>query len=27
VSRVKPGFVNDHGWIAVPRTDVYVRVL
>ena len=27
VSRVKPGFVNDDGWIAIPRTDVYVRVL
>ena len=27
VSRSKPGFVNDAGWIAVPRTDVYVRML
>jgi hypothetical protein len=27
VSRSKPGFVNDEGWIAVPRTDVYVRML
>jgi len=27
VSRVKPGFVNDTGWIAIPRTDVYVRML
>lgn len=27
ISRVKPGFVNDHGWVAVPRTDVYVRML
>jgi hypothetical protein len=27
VSRVKPGFVNDAGWIAIPRTDVYVRML
>jgi hypothetical protein len=27
VSRSKPGFVNDEGWVAVPRTDVYVRML
>jgi hypothetical protein len=27
VSRSKPGFVNDEGWIAIPRTDVYVRML
>jgi hypothetical protein len=27
VARAKPGFVNDEGWIAVPRTDVYVRML
>ncbi len=27
VSRVKPGFVNDQGWVAIPRTDVYVRML
>jgi hypothetical protein len=27
VSRAKPGFVNDEGWIAIPRTDVYVRML
>jgi 4-amino-4-deoxy-L-arabinose transferase-like glycosyltransferase len=27
VSRGKPGFVNDEGWIAIPRTDVYVRML
>jgi hypothetical protein len=27
VSRAKPGFVNDEGWIAIPRTDVFVRML
>jgi hypothetical protein len=27
VARAKPGFVNDEGWIAVPRTDVYIRML
>jgi hypothetical protein len=27
VSRSKPGFVNDEGWTAIPRTDVYVRML
>ncbi len=27
VSRSKPGFVNDEGWTAIPRTDVFVRML
>jgi len=27
VSRSKPGFVNDDGWSAIPRTDIYVRML
>jgi hypothetical protein len=27
VSRSHPGFVNDSGWIAIPRTDIYVRKL
>jgi hypothetical protein len=27
VSRSRPGFVNDEGWIAIPRTDVFVRML
>jgi 4-amino-4-deoxy-L-arabinose transferase-like glycosyltransferase len=27
VSRSKPGFVNDEGWTAIPRTDVFVRIL
>ena len=27
VSRSKPGFVNDDGWRAIPRTDIYVRML
>jgi hypothetical protein len=27
VSRARPGFVNDEGWIAIPRTDVFVRML
>ena len=27
VSRSQPGFVNDHGWIGIPRTDIYVRKL
>jgi hypothetical protein len=27
LSRDKPGFVNDEGWRAIPRTDVYVRLL
>jgi hypothetical protein len=27
VSRVKPGFVNDEGWNAIPRTDIYVCML
>jgi hypothetical protein len=27
VSRARPGFTNDEGWIAIPRTDVYVRRL
>ena len=27
LSRVKPGFVNDRGWVGIPHTDVYVRLL
>jgi hypothetical protein len=27
VSRSHPGFVNDSGWIAIPRTDIYIRKL
>jgi len=27
VSRAKPGFANDDGWSAIPKTDVYVRML
>jgi hypothetical protein len=27
VSRAKPGFVNDEGWSAIARTDLYVRML
>ena len=27
VSRSKPGFVHDDGWIGIPRTDIYVRML
>ena len=27
VSRSRPGFVNDDGWSAIPRTDIYVRML
>ena len=27
VSRSNPGFVNDEGWIGIPRTDIYVRKL
>ena len=27
VSRVKPGFRNDEGWVAVARTNAYVRML
>ena len=27
VSRAHPGFVNDEGWIGIPRTDIYVRKL
>jgi hypothetical protein len=27
ISRARPGFVNDQGWIAIPRTDMYVRLL
>jgi hypothetical protein len=27
VSRSRPGFVNDEGWTAIPRTDVFVRML
>ncbi len=27
VSRSHPGFVNDDGWIGIPRTDIYVRRL
>ena len=27
VSRSNPGFVNDDGWIAIARTDIYVRML
>ena len=27
VSRSRPGFVNDEGWIAIPRTDVFIRML
>ena len=27
VSRSKPGFVNDEGWTAIPRTDVFIRML
>ena len=27
VSRGKPGFMNDNGWVPVARTDVYVRIL
>jgi hypothetical protein len=27
VSRAHPGFLNDAGWIGIPRTDIYVRML
>ncbi|MEO8594984.1 MAG: hypothetical protein ABI759_16815 [Candidatus Solibacter sp.] len=27
LSRTKRGFVHDDGWVAVPRTDVFIRVL
>ena len=27
VSRFEPGFNNDSGWVAVPETDSYVRLL
>jgi hypothetical protein len=27
VSRPKPGFVNDEGWVAIPETTTYVRML
>jgi hypothetical protein len=27
VSRSHPGFLNDAGWIGIPRTDIYVRML
>jgi hypothetical protein len=27
ISRARPGFVNDQGWMAIPRTDMYVRLL
>jgi hypothetical protein len=27
VSRSKPGFANDDGWNAIPRTDIYVRMI
>jgi hypothetical protein len=27
VSRSHPGFVNDGGWVGIPRTDIYVRML
>ena len=28
VSRTaKPGFVNDEGWVAIPNTNIYVRML
>ena len=27
IARAKPGFANDKGWVAIPRTDVYVRML
>ena len=27
VSRSKPGFVNDEGWAAIPRTNIYIRML
>jgi len=27
VSRSHPGFVNDDGWVGIPRTDIYVRML
>jgi hypothetical protein len=27
VSRSRPGFANDEGWIAIPRTDVFIRML
>ena len=27
IARGKRGFQNDEGWIAVPRTDVFIRKL
>jgi hypothetical protein len=27
VARSGPGFVNDEGWVAVPRTDIWIRML
>jgi hypothetical protein len=28
VSRTgKPGFANDEGWVAIPSTNIYVRML
>ncbi len=27
VSRSHPGFLNDAGWVGIPHTDIYVRML
>jgi hypothetical protein len=27
VARARAGFVNDEGWSAIPRTDIYVRMI